>query len=68
MMTTKRKLTREEEIEFSKLKWIKNERGFLLPAEEERWNMLFDKLAMSIMPALEREIFLDAINLDLLAN
>jgi 5-formaminoimidazole-4-carboxamide-1-beta-D-ribofuranosyl 5'-monophosphate synthetase len=62
------KLTREEEIEFSKLKHIKCERGFFLPKEQERWNRLFDKLARRVLPALEKSMFLNEIDFNLLAN
>jgi hypothetical protein len=35
-------MTPEEREEFSKLKFIRAERGFWLPSEQERYNELFD--------------------------
>jgi len=47
-------LTPEEQKEFSELKHIWNDRGFLLPDEKQRYNELFHKNAQAFVSKMKQ--------------
>lgn len=47
-------LTPEEKQEFNQLKRVRCSRGFFLPNEEQRYNVLWDKNAKGVVETLQQ--------------